>query len=132
MLAGLAAAGLGFLFYKRDRVLFGVSLLTLSFMLLLVRGGVVLYFYVIPLLVLLALSLGLLAGHVVPVAERWLDERISRWWTRRPQAHARPVVCALYRPWLCSVERDVRCPRVGVRGPVGHRAGVCVHRNVPR
>jgi hypothetical protein len=83
MLAGLAAAGLGFLFYKRDRVLFGISLLTLSFMLLLVRGGVVLYFYVIPLLALLALSLGLLAGHVVPVAERWLDERISRWWNRR-------------------------------------------------
>lgn len=36
--------------------------------------------------------------------------------TGRPQAHARPVVCALYRPWLCSVERDVRCTRVGVRG----------------
>ena len=65
MLGGLAAAGIGLLFFRRDKFFFGVSLLTLSFMLLLGRGGVVLYFYVIPLLALLALALGLLAGHVM-------------------------------------------------------------------
>ena len=65
MLGGLAAAGIGLLFFRRDKFFFGVSLLTLSFMLLLGRGGVVLYFYVIPLLALLALALGLLAGHAM-------------------------------------------------------------------
>jgi endoglucanase len=65
MLGGLAAAGIGLLFFRRDKFFFGVSLLTLSFVLLLGRGGVVLYFYVIPLLALLALALGLLAGHVM-------------------------------------------------------------------
>lgn len=65
MIGGLLAAAVGFLFWRRDRVYFGVSLLTLSFMLLLVRGGVVLHFYVIPLLALLALSIGLLAAHAM-------------------------------------------------------------------
>jgi endoglucanase len=65
ILGGLAAAGIGFLFFRRDKFFFGVSLLTLSFVLLLGRGGVVLYFYVIPLLALLALALGLFAGHVM-------------------------------------------------------------------
>jgi endoglucanase len=86
ILGGLAAATLGLLFYKRDRFLFGVSLLTLSFVLLLGRGGVVLHFYVIPLLALLALSLGLLAGHVLDWASR---REFGRWGTLgRPAALA--------------------------------------------
>ncbi len=64
LIGGLVAAALGFLFWRRDKAFFGVSLMTLSFMLLLVRGGVVLHFYVIPLLALLALALGFLAGHL--------------------------------------------------------------------
>jgi endo-1,4-beta-D-glucanase Y/4-amino-4-deoxy-L-arabinose transferase-like glycosyltransferase len=67
MLGGLAAAGIGLLFFRSHKFFFGVSLLTLSFILLLGRGGVVLYFYVIPLLALLALALGLLAGHMMGV-----------------------------------------------------------------
>jgi endoglucanase len=64
VLGGLAASGLGLLFRRRDRVLFGVSVLVFSFLLFLGRGGVVLYLYVIPLLALLAIALGLLAGCV--------------------------------------------------------------------
>jgi 4-amino-4-deoxy-L-arabinose transferase-like glycosyltransferase len=68
---GLAASGLGLLFWRRDRVLFGVSLLVLSFLLFLGRGGVVLYLYVIPLLALLAIALGLFAGRVADVLVDW-------------------------------------------------------------
>lgn len=70
IIAGLVAAGLGLLFWRRNRFYFGVSILTFFFMLLLARGGVVLYFHVIPLLALLALSLGLLAGYLVNTAVR--------------------------------------------------------------
>ncbi len=79
MWGGLAAAALGFLLWRRDRFYFGVSLLGLFFMFLLVRGGVVLYFYVIPFLALSALSLGLLAGHAVnalgAVSPPWASSR---------------------------------------------------------
>ena len=68
MLGGLAAAGTGLLFWRRNRLLFGVSLLALSFVVFLGRGGVVLHFYVVPLLALLALTLGLFVGHMVDAA----------------------------------------------------------------
>lgn len=70
MVGGLAALAAGFLFWRRDRVFFGVSILALSFMLLLVRGGVILHFYVIPLLALMAIAVGLLAGHAISYLSR--------------------------------------------------------------
>ena len=73
LIGGLVAAALGFLFWRRDKFYFGVSLMTLLFMLLLVRGGVVLYFYVIPLFALLAIALGLFAGHVMRVVDGLVD-----------------------------------------------------------
>ncbi|MDP9425180.1 MAG: glycosyl hydrolase family 8, partial [Actinomycetota bacterium] len=73
LIGGLVAAALGFLFWRRDRAFFGVSLMTLLFMFLLVRGGVVLYFYVIPLLALLAIALGFFASHVMRVVDGLVD-----------------------------------------------------------
>jgi endo-1,4-beta-D-glucanase Y/4-amino-4-deoxy-L-arabinose transferase-like glycosyltransferase len=70
VLGGLAASGVGLLFWRRDRVLFGVSVLVFSFLLFLGRGGVVLYWYVIPLLALLAIVLGLFASRVADLV-RW-------------------------------------------------------------
>jgi endo-1,4-beta-D-glucanase Y len=85
MVAGLTAAAAGLLFFKRDRIFFGVSLLSLFFMLLLVRGGVVLHFYVIPLLALMALAVGLLAGHAISFS-RLLADRAGGTSSGRPAA----------------------------------------------
>jgi endoglucanase len=70
MLSGLAAAGFGLLLWRRDRYLFGVAILTFSCLLFLGRGGVVLHYYVIPLLALLTLAIGLTTGHLANVAIR--------------------------------------------------------------
>jgi endoglucanase len=70
MLSGLVAAGLGLLLWRKDRYFFGVSILTFSCLLFLGRGGVVLHYYVIPLLALLTLALGLSVGHIANVAIR--------------------------------------------------------------
>lgn len=70
LVGGLVAAGLGLLFWRRDKFLFGISLLVIPFMLFLARGGVVRYFYVIPLLALLPLALGLLAGHAANAMDK--------------------------------------------------------------
>lgn len=76
MLGGLAATVAGLLFIRRDRLFFGVSLLTLTFVLFLGRGGVTLYFYVIPLIALFAIALGLAAGHLRD-AFVWLGDRFG-------------------------------------------------------
>ena len=70
MIGGLAAAALGLLFWRRDRFYFGIALLALPFVLFLARGGIVRFFYVIPLLALLAISLGLLAGHAMGLTDK--------------------------------------------------------------
>ncbi len=62
---GLAAVAVGLLFWRRDRFYFGMPLLVVPFVLFLASGGLVRHFYVIPLLPLLAISLGLLAGRAV-------------------------------------------------------------------
>ena len=64
------ATALGFLFWRRDRLTVGVSVLALCFLLFLGRGGVVIFYYVIPLLGLGALALGLVAGHLIDIAAR--------------------------------------------------------------
>ncbi len=71
ILGGLGASGIGLLAWRRDRLLFCVSLLVVSFVLFLGRGGVVFFYYIIPLLALLALALGLLAGCVINAPVRW-------------------------------------------------------------
>jgi hypothetical protein len=71
MLSGLAAAGLGLLLWRRDRYFFGVAILTFSYLLFLGRGGVVLHYYVIPLLALLTLGFGLSMGCIANAAIRW-------------------------------------------------------------
>ncbi len=76
MLGGLAATVAGLLFIRRDRLFFGVSLLTLTFLLFLGRGGVTLYFYVIPLIALFSIAIGLAAGHLRPVFV-WLGDRFG-------------------------------------------------------
>ncbi|MGI8540106.1 MAG: glycosyl hydrolase family 8 [Rubrobacteraceae bacterium] len=68
MVGGLAAAALGLLFWRRDKFYFGVLLLVAPFIVFLALG-LVRFFYVIPLLALLAITLGLLAGHVMRVVD---------------------------------------------------------------
>ncbi len=68
---GLIAAGIGLLLAYWNRFLFGITLLILCFVLFFGRGGIVLYYYVIPLLALLAIAIGVLAG--------WLLQQLSRW-----------------------------------------------------
>lgn len=75
-LLGPAAVAIGLLAWRRDRFLFGTALLVVSFLLFLGRGGVVLYFYVIPLLALLAIAIGLLIGHFLNYTDRIAG---SRW-----------------------------------------------------
>ena len=70
MIGGLAAAALGFLFWRRDKFYFGMALLALPFVLFLARGGIVRFFYVIPLLAIMAISLGLLAGHAMGLTDK--------------------------------------------------------------
>ncbi|CAA9313705.1 MAG: hypothetical protein AVDCRST_MAG93-5383, partial [uncultured Chloroflexia bacterium] len=64
-LLGLVAVAIGLLAWRRDRFLFGTALLVVSYLLFLGRGGVVLYFYVIPLIALLAVAIGLLIGQAL-------------------------------------------------------------------
>jgi 4-amino-4-deoxy-L-arabinose transferase-like glycosyltransferase len=59
---------LGLLFWQRDKSLFAVSILSLTFILFNARGGVVLFHYVIPLLALLAVGLGLFLGFLSNLA----------------------------------------------------------------
>jgi endo-1,4-beta-D-glucanase Y/4-amino-4-deoxy-L-arabinose transferase-like glycosyltransferase len=68
---GLIGSCIGALFWRRDRFLAGIAVLVVSFALFLGRGGVVLFYYVIPLLALAAIVLGLLSGHVLALARRW-------------------------------------------------------------
>ncbi len=77
MVGGLAAVVLGLLFWRRDKLYFGMPLLAVPFLLFLALGGLVRFFYVIPLLPILALSLGLLAGHTMDALGR-LTEPLSR------------------------------------------------------
>jgi hypothetical protein len=72
---GAAAAAVGLLLARTDRFFGGVAVLALTFALFLGRGGVTLYYYVIPLIALLALAIGLLAGHLMGAVVRVLSRR---------------------------------------------------------
>ena len=69
MVGGLAAAAVGLLFWRRDRLYFGLPLLVAPYLIFL-AGGIVRFFYAIPLMALFALALGLLAGHAIDAAGR--------------------------------------------------------------
>ena len=77
IVGGLAAAALGLLFWRRDKLYFGMPLLAVPFILFLALGDLVRFFYVISLLPILAISLGLLAGHAIDALGR-LTGTLSR------------------------------------------------------
>lgn len=70
----VAAIGLA-LWRRRDHLATGLALLIGSFVLFLGRGGIVLDYYVIPLVALLAVALGIVAGHALNAAARWQPGR---------------------------------------------------------
>jgi 4-amino-4-deoxy-L-arabinose transferase-like glycosyltransferase len=76
MLGGLASMVLALFRWRRDHVLASVALMSGIFLLFLGRGGVVLYYYIIPLLALFAVAIGLALGWIGQLAAGW---RISRY-----------------------------------------------------
>ena len=80
--AGVGALVLCLAFWRKDRIAFGVSVLAALFVLFLGRGGIVIYYYVIPVLALMALALGLVLGHAINFVSRW----------RVPRRVAPPIV----------------------------------------
>jgi hypothetical protein len=68
---GVASLGVGLLIWRWDRFTFFVSVLTCCFILFLGRGGVVLYYYVIPVLAFMAVAIGLVSGHAMNLMARW-------------------------------------------------------------
>lgn len=71
MIGGMVAAGVGLVLWWCDRVLACVSVMALTYVLFLGRGGVVLYYYIIPVIALFALVIGLLAGRLLDAVPRW-------------------------------------------------------------
>jgi endoglucanase len=76
IIGGLAIACLGILLGRGAPFLRGVSILAVTYMAFLARGGVVLYYYVIPLIGLLALAIGLATARVGNRLSSW---RLVRW-----------------------------------------------------
>lgn len=62
---GIATTLAGLLMWRRERLLFCLSIMTLMFVLFLGRGGVVLFYYVVPLIALLSLSIGVTLGYLL-------------------------------------------------------------------
>lgn len=71
MTVGTAATFLCLLFWRKDRATFSLAILAVSFVLFLGRGGIVIYYYVIPLLAIMALAVGFISGHLVNWMSRW-------------------------------------------------------------
>jgi hypothetical protein len=76
VICGTSAAFMSLLLIKRHREVAMMGLLTLSLWLFLARGGIVLTFYLVPLLPLLALNLALLTWAVT---EQFLRATTSPW-----------------------------------------------------
>jgi endoglucanase len=74
---GLFTAGLGIFLGRWDPFLRGVSVLAVTYLAFLARGGVVLYYYVIPLIALLALVIGLSIGRIGHNLSLWRPVRWS-------------------------------------------------------
>jgi endo-1,4-beta-D-glucanase Y/4-amino-4-deoxy-L-arabinose transferase-like glycosyltransferase len=71
LLGGLGSAVLGLALISKRPLLGGVALLGLTYLLFLGRGGVVLYYYIIPVLAIFAIGIGLLAGYIVHRLRSW-------------------------------------------------------------
>lgn len=67
---GTVAAGINVLAWRRNRIAGAVGLMTFSLWLFLARGGVVIEFYLVPLLPFLALSLGLAMHSALRLVKR--------------------------------------------------------------
>ncbi len=74
---GLLTAGLGIFLSRKDPLLRGVSVLALTYLAFLARGGVVLYYYVLPLIGLLALAIGLAIARIGNKLSSWRPVRWS-------------------------------------------------------
>lgn len=78
VVGGFVACLIGPLLFRRNRLIVGTSLMALSFILFLGRGGIVIYYYVIPLLAVAAIAIGLLVGSVFcVVAPHWRPIRVA-------------------------------------------------------
>ena len=72
IIGGLVTAVAGLLFWRRGgKASVGMLILVVIYLAFNARGGVVLFHYVIPLLALLAVSIGLFAGYLANVLPRW-------------------------------------------------------------
>jgi endo-1,4-beta-D-glucanase Y/4-amino-4-deoxy-L-arabinose transferase-like glycosyltransferase len=77
LVGGLIAALASVLMWRKERALMGVGVLVLTFLLFLGRGGVVLFYYIIPVLALSAVLLGLWVGVLLRFARRWRWSRAA-------------------------------------------------------
>ena len=71
MSAGTVALCFSLLFWRKSRLALGIPVLAVLFVLFLGRGGIVIYYYVIPLLALLSLATGIAFGHAANLLARW-------------------------------------------------------------
>ncbi|HEX5165137.1 MAG TPA: hypothetical protein VFV93_07060, partial [Thermomicrobiales bacterium] len=65
IVGGLLVTLLGLLLWRRQPLSFSLSVLVLTYVLFLGRGGVVLYYYIIPLIALLSLAIGVATGMLL-------------------------------------------------------------------
>jgi endo-1,4-beta-D-glucanase Y/4-amino-4-deoxy-L-arabinose transferase-like glycosyltransferase len=79
LLGGLAAVLIGAVTAYWNRFLFGIGILILCFVLFFGRGGIVLYYYIIPILALLAISIGVLIGSAMNLLARLAPRRLNLW-----------------------------------------------------
>jgi hypothetical protein len=77
VIGGSVAAAIGIIAYRRNRFLSMLGWTAFSLWLFLGRGGVVLDFYLIPLLPLLALSIALVLGEAVAGLRRRVPPRLA-------------------------------------------------------
>jgi endoglucanase len=79
ILGGLFAALIGVITAYWNRFLFGIGILILCFVIFFGRGGIVLYYYIIPILALFAIGIGVLIGSAMNLAARFTPRRWSLW-----------------------------------------------------
>ena len=76
LIGGILAACFGLVTAYWNRFLAGIALLILCFIVFFGRGGIVLFYYIIPIVALLAIGLGITAGIAINLVSRW---RFSLW-----------------------------------------------------
>jgi len=76
LIGGILAACFGLVTAYWNRFLAGIALLILCFIAFFGRGGIVLFYYIIPVLALLSIGLGVAVGIAINLVSRW---RFSLW-----------------------------------------------------